>query len=65
MPHCETENRLNLYFPCAFLAVTSNNLLKLIGMASLFGAVTLIYITSGKSSRVFTLHALRRQDLTI
>ncbi len=59
------ENRLDLSFTVAFLAVTSNNSLTLIAMASLLGAVTLSYITSGKSGQAFTRRVLRRPDLTI
>ena len=59
------ENRLNLYFMGAFLAVTSNSSLKLIAMASLLGVVTQIHFISGKSDHVFTRRAPRRQDLTI
>ena len=60
----KTENRLNLYFMGAFLAVT-NNSLELIAMAFLLGIVTQIHFISGKSDHVFTRRAPRRQDLTI
>ena len=53
----KTKKRVNLYFTGAFLAVTSNNLLKLITIASLFGAVSLIPITSNKSNQVFNFNA--------
>ena len=53
----KTKNRVNLHFTGAFLAVTSNNLLKLITIASLFGVVTLISIISGKSDQLFNFNA--------
>ena len=52
----KTKNRLNVYFTGAFLAVTCN-ILKLITIASLFGAVTLVSVASGKSDQVFNFDA--------
>ena len=61
----KTENRLNFYFTCAFLAVTSNYSLELIAMASLLGVVSQIHFIAGKLGHVVTRRAPRRQDLTI
>ena len=49
--------RLNLYFTGAFLAVISNNVLNLIAIASLLGAVTLANVISGKSGHMLTRRA--------
>ena len=49
--------RLNLYFTGTFLTVLSNNVLKLIAIASLLGAVTLTYVISGKSGHMLTCRA--------
>lgn len=55
----KTEDRLDLYFTGAFIAVTSNKLLKLIATASLWGAVTLTYVTFSTLGHVYNCRALR------
>ena len=58
----KTKNRLKLCFTGASLAVNFINLLKLITIASLFGAVILISITSGKSDQVFNFIACTSKE---
>lgn len=43
------KTHLNLYFTGAFLAAPSNSVLKLVAIASILAAVTLIYVNWRKS----------------
>ena len=61
----KTEKCLDLDLTGVFIAVSYNNLLKLIATASLSGAVTLIHVVWGKSGHVFSRHVFGRQDLTM